>query len=190
MAKLRERIDYWHNVIAPNSFRKRMARLFVDRMVEKYGESVGAVYLAGSTASKRAMQDSSVNLVVMLKSEGAELEKQKVGINRLARSLDTLGARSGGGWYFTPLVVRAAPENYTPDLLQPEKVLIYGKEFANSEGLPLKVKSPMKRGRYVSEPKFDVKPTAFNARVTDPLARRPLLGIPRRLKIERVKRRV
>ncbi len=189
MAKLRERFDYWHNIIAPNSFRRKMARFFVDRMVKKYGDSVGAVYLAGSTASKRAMQDSSVNLVVLLKSKGKELEGQKVGINRLARSLDKMGARSGGSWYFTPLVVRAAPENYTPDLLQPEKVLIYGKEFAKKEGLPPSVRDLEKRRGYTRKPKMDIEPKSFNARMTDPLARRPLLGIPERVRIERVKRR-
>jgi len=187
--RFREAVDRWHNVLAPNSFRKRMARQLVKRMVAEYGDNIGAVYLAGSTASRRAMQDSSVNMVVFLKSKGSEFTEHKKGIYKMAKEIDRYGAPDSKGGYFTGLVFEANPKNYTADILQPEKVLLYGKEFARREGLPLKVKSREKRRRYIEGPKFDVAPNASNVRATNPITRRPLLGIPERIRIERAKGR-
>ncbi len=171
-----------HNVIAPNSFRRGMAKKLVKEVVKKYGEGIGAIYLVGSTASKRAMQDSSVNVVAILNTEGEEYERCKEGIFELADKIRKKKSHAGRKWYISVRPIRDLPENYTADILQPEMELLHGKEFAKERNLPLKIRSVEKRKSYDTPKQED----GAQDRQTNTTARkRTLGGIQARLAIEK-----
>jgi len=181
---IRDKIEHSHNVIAPNSFRFKKAQKLVRKVEKEYGE-VGAIYMSGSTASRRSMQDSSINLVVLHKATGPEFEKRKAGITQLARELGPMGLpdiEAGKKWYFSIRHAEASRMNEAEGIIQPEMEILHGVKFAKSLGLPAKIKSVEKKESYKKPKQAD----GAHSRQTNVTARkRTPAGLAERLKIER-----
>lgn len=192
MANLRHVVNHWHNVIAPNSFGRRMAKRLTKKIVRKYGDDVGAVYLVGSTASKRRMPASSINLLLIMKSDGKVIHNHYKGVYEI---VDRLMAGDKGKWYFNIKPISVSSKDYknpntgkiNPNLMGMGAEILHGKEFARSQGLPLHVINREKRASYDkarltwAKGRWDY---GYN-RWANPLARqRTPDGLVERLKIE------
>lgn len=182
----KEGINHWHNVIAPNSFRKRMAKRLVKQAKASHGDKMGAVYLVGSTASRRAMQHSSINLIFIWKPGIGDVKTLNGDVHTIARRMDQLGKKPNG-WYYSIRGVTADKIHTAEGLMQPEMEILHGKHFAREEGLPLRLKSKEKKKQYTRIPKSEVDVSESNrGRFKDPMARRRgPVGILERLKIEK-----
>jgi hypothetical protein len=180
---LKDKVEQFHNVIAPNSFRFKKARKLVKKVEKEFGE-VGVIYMSGSTASRRSMQDSSINLVVLHSASGSEFKRRKDRIMELARELGPSGVPEQGGrkWYFSIRQAEASKIAEAEGIIQPEMELLHGKEFANEKNLSLKIRSAEKRKSYDTPKQED----GAQDRQTNTTARkRTLGGIQARLAIEK-----